>query len=238
MIATAQSTIKNATSEEKLIYKQWIGKLCIPYLGLSESDVKTITLYPENGSAPKPDDCKAVIDFALYDVNGCYLRHKFRSSGGQRIYPDRRILLSATVQTPNQTVPSPDTVLVPQQNNVINNYIPVDVSEDPYTLWLGTNANLVASILMRYYTTPLDEAGFPLIKTDDAMAVVLFLQYMTALKDQENQSQISASELRWKQEADRCKARKKMLSVTNEVMKHVINSVWCRLIPNHNFEQF
>jgi len=225
IIATVQSSGKTITSHDKLIFRQWIAVLCLPVLGLAEEDVKTVALLPINGTVPKPDDVRCVIDISLFDVNGCPLAHKFRR-GGQRIYRDDRILPAALVTPPDNTA------------QALSGLIPVDVSEDAYSIFLGTNADRVTTILLRYYAAALDDGGYPLIRTDESMAILLFLHYMIAMRDNENQSEIQAKEIRWKQEADRVKAHKKSMSVTNEVMKYITNSVWMRGIPNFNFSQY
>src|SRR6185295_18931546 len=102
IIATVQSSGKTITSHDKLIFRQWIAVLCLPILGLAEEDVKTVELLPINGTVPKPDDVRCVIDVSFFNVNGQQLAHKFRR-GGQRIYTDNRILPSAQVTPPDNT---------------------------------------------------------------------------------------------------------------------------------------
>lgn len=222
VIATAQSTIKTADSFDKQLFRQWLGTMCLPMLGISEDDVKVVSLYPVNYSVPKPDDLRAIIDISCFDANGCQLAHEFRT-GGKRIYADTRLARTAVA---GGTITD------------LNRCVPVDVSETNFSLELGTNATHVATILLRYYYFPVDEAGLPLIKMLDMLACVYFLRYMFALRENENQSEIQAAEMRWKLESDRCRAQKKMLSISPDKMKKIINGIWMRAIPDFNFSRF
>lgn len=222
VIATVESTIKNASLQDKQIWRQWIGLLCLPDLGISEEDVKVIRLYPNNFTVPKPADIKAVIEFALYNSNGAQLAHKFRS-GSQRIYRDTRVPITAVVQPADQT---------------LTRLIPVDVSDDPYSFNLGTNGDQVASMLLRYYVYPTDDSGFPLIRQEEVLAVVYFIRFMWSLREQEAQSAIDSNEIRWKIESDRVRSKKKMYSISPEKMKFIIRTVWNRAIPDLQFDKF
>lgn len=220
-IATAQSLVKGADSSDKLIWRQWICQLIIPELGTSEDDIKNVVLYPLNYTVPKPDDCKAIIEMALYDAAGCQLEHKYRA-GSQRIYVDRRKVLSATTSTTDEQ---------------LNNLIPVDVSANAYSINLGTNGNLVAAIVLRYFTYPTDDAGLPLIRKEELNAVIMGLRYYWALRQNESRSEIDQNEKAWMLASDRCRARKKMDSVNHEVMKTVIHD-WVRAIPKFDLSTF
>lgn len=222
VIATAQSTMKDADSMSKLIWRQWVCLLAIPELGISSEDVKVVTLYPNNFTVPKPDDLKVLIDIACYDANGCELKHKFRE-GNKRIYPDVRLLRTAIVSPP--------------ETQTLNGLIPVDVSQDPYSVNLGTNGDKVAAIVMRYYTYPTSDDGLPLIRQEEVLPILFFLDYMWAKRSNENQSEILSKQQTWFRAADKIKAQKKMWGVTNEVMKTVVNN-WMRLIPQMNYELF
>lgn len=222
VIATAQSTLKDADSMSKLIWRQWVGILALPELGISSEDVKVVTLYPNNFTVPKPDDLKALIDIACYDTNGCELKHIFRS-GSKRIYPDRRLLRTAIVSPP--------------ETQTLNDLVPVDVSDDNYQFNFGTNGDKVASMLVRYYVYPTDDNGLPLIRQEETLPIVFFLQFMWANRQNENQSEISVKEQRWLRAADKIKAQKKMWGVSDEIMKSVVRN-WCRLIPQMNYELF
>jgi len=223
VIATAQSTMKDADSMSKLIWRQWVCLLALPELGIASDDIKVVTLYPNNFTVPKPDDLRVLIDIACYDAQGCELKHKFRE-GSQRIYPDRRISRTANV-TPTGTT------------QTLNGLIPVDVSQDPYSVNLGTNGDKVVAIVMRYYVYPTSDDGLPLIRQEEVLPILSFLDYMWAKRQNENQSEIAAKQLTWFRAADKIKAQKKQFGVTNEIMKTVVNN-WLRLIPQMNYELF
>lgn len=222
-IRTAQSTLKDVDSAPILVWRQWVAMLCMPELGVSDENVKIITLYPVDFMVDKPDDMKALIDVAMYDANGCYLRHKFQK-GGERIYPDDRLWPTAVVGT--------DT------SQSLNSLIPVDISEDAFKFHLGTNGDKVYSIIVRYYVSPVDENGLPLIRQDETLAVVYFLHHLWAIRQNENQSEIEAKEMRWKIQADRVRASKKMRGVSNESMKTLVQSIWMRAIPSFSFSNY
>lgn len=222
VLATAESTIKDATSNFKLLARQWVCTLAMPELGISEDDVKTIPLYPKNFTVPKPPDFRALLDISLYDAAGNPLDHKFRA-GGKRIYRDTRILPAASAGG---------------STAALNLRVPVDVSLDTYSFHLGTNGENVATILVRYYGYPIDEKGLPLIRQEEVLALVFFCRFMWAFRQNESRSEIEQNRQMWAKQADKVKAGKKMAAITPEHMKTIVNSTWMRGIPKFDNREF
>jgi len=210
VIARAQTTIPNADSMDKNIWREWVW-MGLQDLGISDEDVKSIVLYPHEGLAKKPDDMRVMIDLNLYDAADNQLSHRFRT-GGYRLYDDTRI----------QTITP----------------IPVDVSEDRWNIILGTNGDNVAKIVIRYFSYPIDpETSLPLVREDETMALVYFIRFMWSMRKDDNRSEIAEKQRMWYMESDRVKARKKMESLTPEKAKTIMKS-WMRLIPDFNMERY
>lgn len=227
VLATAQSTIKDADSNDKVIWRQWLGILAIPELGMSEQNIRIVELIPQEFHAAKPNDCRGIIDISLFDSSNCPVAHVWRA-GSERIYRN--------TQPPFRTAivgPPPDTSAQP-----IGCIVPVDVSDDSQSIHLGTNADLVAKIILRYFAFEVDETGLPLIDQEDTLALVYFIQFMTAMREKESPSLIASYKINWEKEADRCRARKKSRSISNEVMKTVVSRIWMRLIPRFDFQVY
>jgi len=219
VVATASTIVKDSNSLFKLLCREWICRFALPELGISDDDVKIAQLIPINYTVLKPADFRALVDISLFDSTGNQLAHKFRA-GGKRIYRDSRLrpVASNTDQT-------------------LNGLIPCDISMDNQSFHLGTNADQVASIVVRYYCYPVDdETGLPLIRQEEALACVYFCRFMWSARQNDNRSEIEQNRTWWMLEADRVKAKKKMASLTPEHMKRIVNSVWVRSIPN--FREF
>lgn len=210
VIARAQTTIPQADTMDKNIWREWVW-MGLQDLGISDEDVKSVVLYPHEGIAKKPTDMRVMLDLNLYDSAGNQLSHRFRT-GGYRLYDDTRI----------QTI-------IP---------IPVDVSEDRWNIILGTNGNDVAKIVIRYFSYPIDpETNLPLIREDETMALVYFIRFMWAMRKDDNRSEIAEKQRMWYMESDRIRARKKMESLTPEKAKTIMKN-WMRLIPDFNMERY
>lgn len=210
VIARAQTTIPQADTMDKNIWREWVW-MGLQDLGISDEDVKSVVLYPHEGLAKKPTDMRVMLDLNLYDSAGNQLSHRFRT-GGYRLYDDTRI----------QTI-------IP---------IPVDVSEDRWNIILGTNGDDVAKIVIRYFSYPIDpETNLPLIREDETMALVYFIRFMWAMRKDDNRSEIAEKQRMWYMESDRIRARKKMESLTPEKAKTIMKN-WMRLIPDFNMERY
>ena len=195
VISVAQTVVKAADNADRNIWRQWVYLASLE-LGISDDEINTCTLYPKDYVAKLPDDCRQLIEIALYDSNGSRLYHKYRS-GKKRIFNDTNSFTATDGQGDLQL-------------------LPVDVSSDAYNLFLGSNSDNVASISIRYFSYPLDDNGLPMVRDEDIMACVYYIRYMQALRDDDNRSKIEQDQIAWFRESDRAKARKKMSSMTPE----------------------
>lgn len=212
IVATAETVIPKATTEDKLIWRNWTW-LALQDLGISDEDIKSATLYPKNGLCKKPDDFRVLVDLVCVDSANAQLVHKFRTKG-HRLYYDTRNDLQIT------------------------SGIPVDVSEDRFNFILGTNADDVAALNIRYFAYPIDKkTGLPMIREDEVMAIIYFIRYMWAMRKDDNRSEIQEKQVAWFRESDRVRARKKMTSLTEEKAKSIGKS-WMRLIPSWGFQEY
>ncbi len=214
VIARVQTVIPTASTQDKFIWQEWTW-MALQDLGLSDEDIRTCVIYPHDGIAKKPDDCKHIIELALFDSTGNELKHKYRT-GGKRIYTDKRLFPYETENGDETTTPT---------------NVPVDVSDDRYNIILGTNGSHVNYITLRYFTYPIDEkTKLPLIREDEVMAIIYFIRYMWALRKNDNQSEIQMNQASWFRESDRVRAKKKMDSWTPEKAKSM-QRWWMSMIP-------
>jgi hypothetical protein len=223
VVAEAMLVTSNVTDADRLIARQWVGS-AMEFLGMSEDEIEVCEIIPKNLLARKPDNCRKLIDIACYDEAGNYIPHVFHA-GKKRIYPNTNVLVATT--TTNSDGESETRVT----------YTAVDVSEDRFNIVLGTNASDVYKIKIRYFSYPIDADGLPMIRSDEKQAIIYFIRFCKALKDDENQGKIAQDEMRWMREADRVKASKKMADVTNDKAK-TMASILNRMIPNFNRSKF
>lgn len=210
--ALAQTVIKDVDDRDRNIWKQWVVTGAMLELGIGDEEIKVAELFPNNFTATLPDDCRYIIEFSLFDSTGDQLKHLYRT-GKNRIFNDTRVSATATTGDSEQ------------------NCVPVDVSSDRTNIHLGTNGEDVARILLRYFAYPLSEDGLPMIREEDAMACVYFIRYMQGLRQDDNRSKIQQDQQAWFMEADRCKARKKMSSMSPDKARSVMAQSMS-LLPN------
>lgn len=201
--ALAMTICKGKDLADRNVWREWCYE-CVKDLGMSDDEIRVCTLYPKNGIAKLPRECRQIIELSLFDSSDCNLLHQFRP-GNTRIFNDVRIAPSGAGNTNNVT---------------INNLIPVDVSNDMYNIHLGTNGDNVSKILIRYFAYPIDEVtNLPLIREDDRLACCYFIRYMESLRSNDNRSEIEQNQRTFFQEADRARARKKCESMTYDKAK-------------------
>lgn len=220
IVAEAQTTNTSASVETWNIWKQWIWR-CILQLGIGDDSIKVCQLNVKDYMARLPEDCRDVIEVSLFDAAGCQLAHQFKA-GKARIYQDDRLLLAAT------TGNSP----------LLNQLVPVDVSNDQYNIHLGTNGANVATILIRYFAYPLDQNGQPLVDDRDVEACLLYIQYKQSQRDKDGQGVVEANRNAWMREADRARARKKMSSMTPDKAKYLLRTLASQIPNFRSIEQF
>jgi hypothetical protein len=201
-----------ASGDEARLFAQQMVWRAVTDFPVSEDNIKVCRIYQKNLILKKPQDMQQYIEMALYDANGCYIPHVFHA-GKKRIYPDTRLY-----------------VLDPA-------CIPVDISEDTSSFYLGTNGTDVEYAEVRYFSYPLDSKGMPMIREEDVLTCMYFVRFMWSLRKSDNRSEIQQNELLYKQEADRARARRKMADISNDKAK-TIAKVLNRMIPNFNRSRF
>lgn len=220
--AFAMTICKGKDLADRNIWREWVYE-CVKDLGVSDDEIRVCTLYPKNGVAKLPTECRQIIELSLFDSSDCNLLHQFRP-GNTRIFNDQRLIPSASAGNTN--------------NTVINNLIPVDVSNDLYNIHLGTNGSNVAKILIRYFAYPVDEiTNLPLIREDDRMACAYWIRYLESLRSNDNRSEIEQNQKIYFQEADRARARKKCESMTYDKAKTLLKDMM-RLLPINDLSKF
>lgn len=220
VVAEAISVIGVGSDEEtmKNFARQWIWRAAID-LPVTEDNIKVCTILVKNMMMKKPDDMRRFMEIALFDSAGEYIPHVFHA-GKKRIYPDTRIFPAAVINTSNDPV-----------------CVPVDLSEDEYAFYLGTNGSAVYQGVVRYFAYPLDSSGMPMIREDDVLTCVYFVKFMASLRKNDNRSEIQQNELLYKQEADRARAKRKASDLSVDKMK-TIAAAFNRMIPSFNRSKF
>ena len=211
VIAEALSITPDLDDQDWSFARQW-AVTALMQLGTSEDEINVCTLTCKNYTMKKPDDMRAFIELALYDAQDKLIPHAFRA-GKKRVFPATSQLI--------------DGIVIP--------YEPVDVSEDQYAFYIGSNGEQVAYAKVRYFAYPLDKDGTPMIRLDEKPAIMYYIRWCKSMKKNENQSEIAQNEQRWKWEFDRVRAKKKTISKDKA---EVIARNWVRLLPNFNTRQF
>lgn len=89
VVSLARTFIGTSDESDEPLFRQWVWE-ALQDVGISEDSIEVCTLKPKNLIARKPDNCKMLIDLALYDANGNQFYHVFHS-GKKRIYTDTLI---------------------------------------------------------------------------------------------------------------------------------------------------
>lgn len=214
VIAEAISITPDTDASDWSIARQW-GMTALSQLGVAEDEIAVCSITAKNLILKKPKDMRQYIEMALYDVNGCWIPHIFRA-GKKRIYPDSRI----------------DT-----STDEIPRIVSVDVSEDKNAFYLGTNGTDVSYATVRYYSYPLDDNGFPMIREDEKFAIMCYIRWAKSAKKNENQSEIANNWTQWAWQCDRAMAHKKASGMSNDKAKTIARA-WVSLLPNFNYNKF
>lgn len=187
---------------------------------VSEEDIKVCTITAKNLMLKKPEDMHQFLEVALYDANGCFIPHVFHA-GKKRIYPNTESY-SYTVTT--------DT-------GDVTYHLPVDLSEDRTSFFIGTNGTNVSYAQVRYFAWPMDSSGYPMIREEEVLTCMYFIRFMWSLRKNENQSEIQQNERLYKIESDRCRARRKAADLSQDKIKTILASM-NKMIPNFNRSRF
>lgn len=220
VVSEALLTIGAKGEDARLFAQQMIWR-GLQKLGSTDDTIEVCTVYTKNLLLSKPKNLKKLEELALYDANGVFIPHIFRS-GNKRIYPEPEYFYQTLVDT---------------NGNQVEYCLPVDVSETKTSYTLGTNASMVSYALIRYYPYPMDAEGSPLIREDEVEALSLYARWRWSQKENQNQSEIQANKIAWMEAADYCKAEKKASDFTGEKRK-TISRTMNRMIPNFNRSRF
>lgn len=192
--------VKEATSEDRLMFKQWVAE-CMQDIGPSSFWFKSCDLEVHDGSIRKPKDLTSTIDLALYDSAGKELVFKFIANSPGRIHVDR-FSINATSIT--------NTVLTSSVLNFTN----IDLSEDVYYFHLGGTSADVLSVdhaRISYMAMPVDRQSFPLIPESNLTAYKMFCRWMWSLRQNNNQSFIAQCESSWLMQRNMARGKNKLL---------------------------
>lgn len=219
VVSEAISLVGDGTDKEVLknFARQWIWRELID-LPVTDDNIKVCDIFAKNLILKKSGDMRKFIEIALYDVNNNYLPHVFYS-GKKRIYPDTRI--------------------IPAGQNTDNNpvVVPVDLSEDEYGFYIGTNGSAVSYAKVRYYSYPLDKDGLPMIREEDVQTMVYRVRLNASLKKNDNRSEIDQNRQLYVIEADRARAKRKVSDKSTATMK-TLGAIMNRMIPDFNRSNF
>lgn len=219
VIAEAISVVGVGVDEELMagFARQWVWT-AVCDLPVTEDNIKVCEITNKNFTLKKPDDMRRFLEIALYDSSDRYIPHVFHA-GKKRIYPDYRIFPAATN--------NPDHV----------NCVPVDLSEDQFAFYIGSNGTTVSYAKVRYFAYPLDKDGMPLIRQDDVLTCIYYVRFMASLRKNDNRSEIQQNELLYKAEADRARAKRKSQDLSTDKLK-TISGVMNRMIPSFSKSVF
>lgn len=204
--AEAMSILKSADSTDRLLARQWAYR-ALQKIGPFRGAVTNCKIDAKALSIKKPDDFQhPAIDLALYDHKGHEIPFIFKGRG--------------------KRVHDKDNSLRPNM---------VHVSEDEYFFHLSSDADLVSYAKLRYFSIPKDSEGQLLIPEDYVLAIVFFIRYMYSMRQNDNQSEIEANQVRWFRERREARGRAKMPSMLEA--EHIAKS-WMSVINTFNYDNF
>jgi hypothetical protein len=114
---------------------------------------------------------------------------------------------------------------------------PVDLSEDQNAFIIGSNGGAVSTAKVRYFAYPLDKDNMPMVRDEEVMMCIHKIRWMASMRENDNQSMIAENERRYKQEADRQRAKRKAAGLSIEKFK-TLGAIFNRLIPDFNRSKF
>lgn len=179
VLAEASSIIKDATEQEKIFMRQWIYR-AQRQIGFSHVDIKVSDpILLIDYSAQKPDDFIKAIDIALFDEDDNEIVSKYKGWGQKpdeggiaRTHQDVRSIVSA-----------------------------INISEDLNYFHTGTfsqGEDDTAYVVVKYYALPVDpNTALPLIPEGNTLAIMMYIRYMWAMRQNENQTSIAMAEQAW-----------------------------------------
>lgn len=214
VVALAMTLVGDGQDKEflKAVSRQWVWE-AIKDMPVTEDNMQVCEVKAKNLMIKKPADMRRFTDIALYDCNDHIVPHQFHA-GKKRIYPEV-------------------FHMVQDSNDSDRFCFPVDVSEDRYSFIIGSNGPHVDYAKIRYFAWPVDNQGEPMIRQDDQMMCVHFIRWCSAMKRNNNQSEIAQAGQNYKDEADRRRAAYKKNNSSTDKNK-TIGALFNRMIPSFN----
>lgn len=167
--STAKSIMEDADTMDRAYFDEWV------YLGLGEIGPNgawispPTTLYPVNMELLKPKDMYAPISVGLYNSSNQELRYTYRGQG-KRVHLSGNNNIDASIYAPEFGAP-------------------IDLSEDAYYFYLGSNGTAVSYAKITYLKFPVDELGNMLIPETDVLALAHFVRYMWMMRKNDKQGE-------------------------------------------------
>ena len=186
VVASAVTILPGATNTEKVFMRHWVV-LGNRELGLSKDNVVTEKIDVQDFTIRKPENLLSIDDIGLYNSSDKELATIYKGYG-EMTHTDLDTI-SGTLK------------------------LTISISESDDFLHLSSNGDSVDYAKIRYYSIPIDDSGDPLILERKRLAIVFFLNYMWAIRQGANQSEVDRAELRWLREAAKQRAKNKMPSV-------------------------
>jgi hypothetical protein len=180
VVAEAASIIKGASDQERHLMRQWAysGNAEI---GVSKLNMKvSAPLLLDDFSAAKPVDHVRTIDLALYDSAGSEIIIQWKGFGANMGY---------------------DTGIARTHKDVRVGTVMISVTEDLdffHTEEFGGDYVDGAYIITKYYGTPVDVNGLPLIASSSKFAVMMYIRYMWQLRNNDSITALRDGEKRWR----------------------------------------
>jgi hypothetical protein len=219
VVAEAISVVGAGQDEEliKTFAPQWIWRAIID-MPVMEDNIKVCKIQAKDYMLKKPADMQRFMEIALYDTGGQYIDHVFHT-GRSRIYPDTNVYPPAL------------------EDENADTCHPVDLSEDQNAFIIGSNGGAVSTAKVRYFAYPLDKDNMPMVRDEEVMMCIHKIRWMASMRENDNQSMIAENERRYKQEADRQRAKRKAAGLSIEKFK-TLGAIFNRLIPDFNRSKF
>lgn len=220
VVSEAMLTLGIADESAETMVRTFIWR-GLQKLGMSEDTIEVCRIDAKNYLLKKPKNMKQFIEIALFDVNDDFIPHIFHA-GNKRIYPN--------LETYSYTVTD-------DEDNQTTYSVPIDLSENQTSFVIGSNGSSVNYAYVRYYASPIDANGNPVIREEEVEALTLYARYRWSQKVNQNQSEIRANKIDWMEAADYVKAQKKAKDISTDKAK-TLASILNRMIPNFNKSRF
>lgn len=207
VVANASLIVKETSPKVRNIFKQWVylGERQLGYHGLHEKvkeDIEVSDLFIK-----KPKDYAVGIDMALYDDEGKEILWHYQGHS-PRIHEQN--------SSPAKIYPV---------------RVAVGVSEGPYGFDMDSRGENIKTASIRYYSYPLSAEGEMLIPEHHINALMMYLKYMWALRENRSGSEIAQLEGLWTKEQRKAKTKNKMPSMleARDIVRHhmtMINKIF------------